>query len=151
MKTCQKCLKNKSIAEFHPRRYKSGHTGVKSKCKTCRHDERMEWRASNPKDNDRNKAYNKANADEIRGKKFVKKYWPNMTWQEALAEWNRMYQEQNGLCAFGHKVKILHVDHCHKTGKVRGLLCYNCNNGIGRLKDDVSVLEKAIIYLKKAS
>ncbi len=43
----------------------------------------------------------------------------------------------------------LHIDHCHKTGKVRGLLCSNCNTGIGLLKDDVNMLACAIEYLKE--
>lgn len=42
----------------------------------------------------------------------------------------------------------LYVDHDHKTGKVRGLLCANCNFGIGSLKDDVEILKKAILYLE---
>lgn len=42
----------------------------------------------------------------------------------------------------------LHVDHCHKTGKVRGLLCGLCNRGIGALGDSIELLEKAIEYLK---
>lgn len=44
-------------------------------------------------------------------------------------------------------IKQFHVDHCHKTGKFRGILCSNCNSGIGMLKDDVNVLRKAIDYL----
>lgn len=40
------------------------------------------------------------------------------------------------------------VDHCHDTGKVRGLLCFNCNVGIGSLQDDIEMLRKAIKYLE---
>lgn len=41
------------------------------------------------------------------------------------------------------------VDHCHNTGKVRGLLCHPCNSGIGMFKDEVDILNKAILYLTK--
>ena len=46
--------------------------------------------------------------------------------------------------------KILHVDHDHKTGKFRGLLCSNCNTGIGLLKDDPDLLIRAAAYLKNS-
>ena len=42
-----------------------------------------------------------------------------------------------------------HVDHCHKTGKVRGYLCYSCNSGLGLLKDSIHNLQKAIEWLRK--
>lgn len=45
--------------------------------------------------------------------------------------------------------KALSVDHCHKTGVVRGILCQDCNMGIGNLKDNTKILKKAIKYLKK--
>ncbi len=41
------------------------------------------------------------------------------------------------------------VDHNHNTGKVRGLLCNNCNAGIGLFQDSIKILEKALLYLKK--
>lgn len=148
MKYCHGCKQNKSTDNFYPKTV-NGVVTLRSYCKDCGKKARDAWRLASPKDNERNKAYNREHADEIRGKKLVKNYWPSLTWQEALVEWDRLYREQGGLCAFGHAAKTLHVDHSHKTGKVRGLLCYNCNNGIGRLKDDVSVLEKAIAYLNK--
>lgn len=46
--------------------------------------------------------------------------------------------------------KTAHIDHDHKTGKIRGRLCANCNSGIGMLQDDVTVLEKAAAYLKRS-
>lgn len=45
-------------------------------------------------------------------------------------------------------VKTLCVDHCHKTLKFRGLLCFNCNLGLGKFQDSIKILENAIIYLK---
>lgn len=150
MKTCPKCLQTKSKDSFYPKKYKNGTVGLRSYCKDCSTQDRNTWRKSSSKDNERNKAYNKQNAAKIRGNKLVKNYWPNLTWQEANAEWDKIYRQQDGKCAFGHTSKKLHVDHCHKTGVVRGLLCYNCNNGLGRFKDDIEILEKAIVYLTKS-
>ena len=68
-----------------------------------------------------------------------------------------IFKSQNGVCAICNqpetatrldKVKALSVDHCHKTGAIRGLLCSDCNTGIGKLKDDPKVLLSAIRYLE---
>lgn len=67
-------------------------------------------------------------------------------------EYVEMKNRQNNLCAIcGNKCssgKELCIDHCHKTNKVRGLLCINCNFGISKFKDNVDLLENAIAYLK---
>lgn len=46
------------------------------------------------------------------------------------------------------KVRRLAIDHCHETGKIRGLLCTKCNNALGAFKDNPSLLEKAAEYLR---
>jgi hypothetical protein len=69
-------------------------------------------------------------------------------------EYEEMLFNQNGVCAIcsneppknQHKTR-LNIDHCHKTGKVRGLLCDACNRAIGLLKDNQDLLEKAKQYL----
>jgi len=71
-----------------------------------------------------------------------------------IDDWNRMFQEQNGKCAIcgEHQSEIKQrfcVDHCHKKGIVRGLLCHKCNRGIGFLRDDIENLRCAILYLNK--
>jgi hypothetical protein len=72
--------------------------------------------------------------------------------------YDKLFDEQNGLCAICSSPPVsdkratppfLHVDHCHETTLVRGLLCSNCNHGLGQFKDNISRLEKAIEYLKK--
>lgn len=69
-------------------------------------------------------------------------------------QYEEMLVSQGGVCAIcgSHPIaeQLLSVDHCHTTGKVRGLLCQSCNIGIGHFEDSPSILEKAISYLKGA-
>lgn len=57
-------------------------------------------------------------------------------------------KENCDLC--GEYMKKKNIDHCHKTGIVRGVLCTNCNTALGKLKDDIYLLRKAIKYLKQS-
>lgn len=71
-----------------------------------------------------------------------------------IAEYELLNEKQKGKCALCENVqhsKRLAVDHCHKTKKIRGLLCANCNVSLGLLQDSVQLLEKAITYLKNHS
>ncbi|MFJ3834484.1 endonuclease VII domain-containing protein [Streptomyces sp. NPDC090054] len=58
-----------------------------------------------------------------------------------------MSEAQGGLCAICQTEQDLHVDHDHETGQVRGLLCNNCNNGLGRFRDRPEFLDRAVRYL----
>lgn len=67
-----------------------------------------------------------------------------------LEDYEQMYQTQQGKCSICSKEeKILNIDHCHSTGKIRELLCNQCNHGIGNFKDNTELLNKAIGYLEK--
>lgn len=67
-----------------------------------------------------------------------------------LAEYNMMFQKQNGNCLICKQSKNkLFIDHCHVTGKVRGLICGVCNSGIGFLKDSPNIIADALIYVMK--
>jgi len=70
----------------------------------------------------------------------------------SLDEYNQLYKKQNGLCAIcgnPENGKKLSIDHCHKTDKIRGLLCQCCNWGLGSFKDNPKLLNKAIEYLQQ--
>lgn len=68
-----------------------------------------------------------------------------------LAERNSMADSQNGGCAIcgGIGKRGLHVDHCHATGNVRGLLCVRCNTAIGAFRDSPELLDAAAAYLRR--
>lgn len=75
-------------------------------------------------------------------------------------QFDSMLEAQQGLCKLcskpllqpsngrGQGLDVVAVDHCHSTGKVRGLLCNACNKGIGFLNDDIKLLKLAIKYLE---
>jgi hypothetical protein len=67
-------------------------------------------------------------------------------------DWDRMYDAQLGRCPIClitlAEVKKVCVDHDHETGAVRGILCFQCNLGIGSLKDNIDALERAAEYLR---
>ena len=104
--------------------------------------------------NDKKKAYNKKyrqdNPDKIDN---LKRVWNLKTkYNMTLEEYVLLEEKQNHSCAIcktntpGGKGRW-HIDHCHVTKKVRGLLCYRCNSILGYIKDDKNVLLKAIEYL----
>lgn len=65
-------------------------------------------------------------------------------------KYKEMFSNQNGKCAICNKeLDNCHIDHCHKTNIVRGLLCIRCNMALGLLKDDINFLKNAIKYLLK--
>lgn len=77
----------------------------------------------------------------------------------SIDDYERLMVKQNGMCAVcgseGTETKsgkryALAVDHCHVSSGVRGLLCQDCNSGIGSLKDDIGLLERAIQYLRES-
>lgn len=71
----------------------------------------------------------------------------------SIAEYEELLTSQNGLCKICNKYDScgnkLSVDHCHKTGRVRGLLCGNCNRGLGLLGDSLERLLLAAVYLSE--
>ncbi len=128
-KKCYKCTKKKSLTEFDTDRSRSD--GKSNKCKECR---RKAERLRNSKPHSR-----------IRHR-TVSKY--GITTQE----YDRMLEVQGHRCVLCKRhesefPKKLAVDHDHKTGRVRGLLCTNCNVYLGHIKDNPNVGRNIIYYL----
>jgi len=72
-------------------------------------------------------------------------------------DFEKLWEDCDGCCMLcgepmlrtGRKANSVHIDHCHVTGKVRGLLHNTCNSGLGKFKDDVELLAKAIAYIAR--
>jgi len=85
--------------------------------------------------------------------KYKLRWMYNMTAEEFV----RMFTEQDGKCKIcGSKLGTillgkLNIDHDHKTGKVRGLLCRSCNMGLGSFKDNLILLRSAVKYLEETA
>ena len=131
VKICKTCNAEKTELDFD--RNKDGKV-VRNTCKQCRTERRNElgFRLGE------------------RGRSGRLKYHYGIT----QAQYDQMVVDQNGLCKVCSRPGInrwnnqLVVDHCHSTGKVRGLLCDKCNKGLGSFEDKIEVLEAAVQYLK---
>lgn len=151
-KKCSKCKTEKDISEFNKDKNQS--SGLQCRCKECANAASRESYHKNPKDIKRSKAKKwRENA----GKEyFAEKHLIN-TYGITLQQRNDLLVNQQHKCDICGVDEInavkgkLVVDHCHTTGKVRSLLCHNCNTLIGHCKESEDTLLKAIQYLRKHS
>jgi nitrate/TMAO reductase-like tetraheme cytochrome c subunit len=161
MKHCGGCDKNKLPSEFH--RNKNNSDGLTVWCKECAKAKSEAWYHSHK---DYMREYRKRTSDH---RKEVRKRWRLGNPSEyklknqkyhlkrdfglSLDEHEQMRKNQNYQCAIcgipeSEFDRKLSVDHNHVTGKLRGLLCVNCNKGMGHFHDDIELLKKAISYLE---
>ncbi|MFX0614056.1 endonuclease VII domain-containing protein [Escherichia coli] len=146
MKTCKTCKREFNLSGFPTKKDKRHSQGFYylAHCKECYECKKQIWNEKYNSTN--NKVSNVAYSFEYRKNAYYKSRF-GIT----LECYRNMLKAQNEVCAICGKVngcgKALAVDHDHETGKVRALLCANCNVGIGLLKDDPNVLKKAYEYL----
>jgi hypothetical protein len=135
VKYCPKCKKNKEKSKFF--KHKNRKDGLSPYCKECATNSVKTWRINNKESFYRS----------VRDRNLKQKYGIN------LNEYQILLESQNGCCAICRKPTsilkspTLKVDHCHKTGRIRGLLCSNCNMTLGLIYDDVDILKRMIDYL----
>ena len=169
MKACSKCDESKPLDAFPSR----GKSGRQSWCRECfnahlrekyagdaafrqRVRERgREWSRANPEKRAAAKRRQYAarkqsdpEGERMKRRRYEARYKYGLEWGDFDALW----RSQDGRCAickspFTGRVA---VDHCHTTGKIRGLLCTRCNVGIGNMRDDPDMLQRAIDYLRAA-
>lgn len=158
-KRCGRCGTEKSLDEFGNDRSRTD--GKFPYCKVCNNEASREWkrqhRARSPEEAEERRLAANERARIMRehdlnrhDKQLLKRYGAD------LGTFDLLMVLQNGRCAICGALpgevdgaRRLHLDHNHETGKIRGLLCMLCNQGLGRFRDDVSLLQAAIDYLQQ--
>ena len=141
MKSCSKCAKAQPASAFPWRKDRQNRRAV---CKQCVKSAQRAWRKARP---DYEKIRYQQTKTETRERHLLRKYGIG------LAQYQRLLRHQNNVCAIcagkesAQFKNVLHVDHCHASGKVRGLLCNGCNRMLGYAKDEPKTLRRAAAYL----
>lgn len=108
-----------------------------------------EWYKNNP---DKRLAKQRSWHRRNRNKPFI--YKLKSVYGLTLEQYEAMYAAHKGVCAICKnpepKGRSLHIDHCHETGKIRGLLCSHHNHLLGFAQDSILILESAIMYLQRS-
>ena len=149
MKACKRCGIDKHDEEFF---YSKKRDKLTELCREChkRPQSPLTWA----------ERQSKQKAHEVRSCQYRNTVSPRPTIREqylkrsyglTVAEVEAMYEEQGGLCRICRTPtgEALNIDHCHATGKVRGLLCRRCNTLLGSASDDVLLLQACINYLQE--
>lgn len=141
-KSCSRCKEEKSVSEFYISKGR-----VSSACKVCKSDMYKDWEKRNPE-----------KRRELHDRYYSKRRWYLLKSKYGITkkQYEELLEKQNYKCAICKSDDANHnrgsnmlVDHCHKSMKIRGLLCHNCNSTLGLLKDNVDVLQNMINYLNK--
>lgn len=147
-KMCTLCRVVKPRSFFHKSASKSG--GVQSRCKVCQAAQAKAWKKTNP---ERAKACAKAWQDGNVPRRFARIL--RVLYAITVEDWARMFNAQSGRCAICAAELLFdrttHVDHCHTTKRVRGLLCARCNKGLGAFADRPEVLRAAAVYVAESA
>ena len=130
-KRCSKCKKWLLFSQFNKDSYRNH--GLSCTCKKCSNE-----RLRKDREQDREKWI-----------KYNRKSNLKMRYGLQQNEFLQISKKQKGKCLIcKKKTKRLCIDHNHKTGKVRGLLCQNCNAALGMVDENVVILKDMIRYLK---
>lgn len=130
MKRCKRCLKLLPLKDFYNKVSRGGKIYKRGTCKYCHFKD------------------TKKNAKKYSEEDYFKKI--KHRYGVSKEEYLNLLKKQGGKCATCLKTTKtkLCIDHCHKTNKIRGLLCQNCNRALGHIFDNPEVLKRMLKYLK---
>ena len=142
-KQCAECGEKKSLSEFNKNKRTKDRL-----CYNCRDCNKKYNRIHKVELAERKKIYNRTE----KGKSGIHRRNLKNKYGITFEQYDEMFEKQNGICAICGGINIngrrLGVDHNHRTGQIRALLCNSCNHIIGDAKEDITILQSAINYLK---
>ena len=157
MKTCNKCKIEKPLSEFWKSVVaKDGHVG---RCKVCikacqKQYEQRPYVKAQRKTAKANRLKHKIISDESKliGKKRIFQKNLERAYNMTVKQHAELYEKQGGRCVTCglHESEFnrrLCVDHCHRTGRIRGLLCFKCNTTLGLVGEKIDTLRAMIEHL----
>lgn len=113
------------------------------------------WKQGTPEEKQKMREYQRSyrNKNKEKVQESARRHAYRKNYGITLENYNEMFETQNECCAIclRHRSvfeKNFYVDHCHKTLRVRGLLCFDCNTTLGRVNDNIETLKRAISYLE---
>lgn len=140
-KQCTKCRQFKSLDEFNKDKYRKD--GLRHQCREC---DKKYNRIHKIERSERAKEYYQKKGKPNGREQFLKSRY-GLT----LEQYDKMFEDQGGVCAIcggiNNDGRRLYIDHNHKTGKIRSLLCIRCNSKLSVLEDEV-FLSNAKKYLQ---
>jgi rubrerythrin len=137
--TCSRCRETKEDSEFF--KTKRTYNGLQAYCKPCQREYGNNYQRTNESYREKQKVKRRVRTIEHYG--------------ITREDYENLLEKQQYRCAIcntdepGGKHNRFHIDHCHDTDKVRGLLCHHCNTAIGLLKHSIGNLTSAIDYLNE--
>lgn len=137
LKVCTKCGEEKPICDFSFKRPTGRKPGYQPRCKSCCNVDVAIWR-------------------EQQSVERLKDLYYKRTYGISLEEFNSLLDIQQGECKLCYRKVSVEgigpnravVDHCHKNGHVRGILCNECNRALGYFHDNITAIENAVDYLR---
>ncbi len=139
MKTCSKCKQEQTLDNFYIR----SDTGrYRSNCKTCTaKSTSAKWK----------------NDPDFRARGYARsiKHQRQAKYGVSCEDYKNLMEKANNSCEICGTTECatgngLAIDHCHSTGKVRGILCQACNTALGSFRDDPDLIQRAINYIKES-
>lgn len=161
VKSCSRCEQPKPLDQFSPDNRRKDGRGAK--CRSCADEVRRAYYEKYPEKEAQRRLSNAQHGmawhQRNRDSQIDRMRWGRLRKVYGLSrvDYESMLHSQGGVCAIcgagkpGRGDRFFAVDHCHTTGKIRGLLCQRCNSGLGYFGEKEEVLERAIDYLRRNS